>query len=185
MGDIIPVRCRCGDIHGEADTAGGYVRATCYCHFCRDYANWLGSPGLLDPAGGSDIVAMAPSRLRFTSGLDRLACATLSSRVYRWYSRCCRTPMGNTPSSPRLHYVGLHTACMPDREALRAAFGPAGRCVINTGSATAPVRARPLAFAAGGLRIVAGIASARMRGQRESPYFDRAGQPVSEPHRAV
>ena len=42
--------------------------------------------------------------------------------------------------------------------------------------------AAPLAFLAGGLRIFANIAVARLRGERGTPFFDGAtGAPVREP----
>ncbi len=180
----IPLRCRCGQVQGEIGTDHTYVRATCYCKDCRAYARWLGTPGLLDDAGGVDIVAMAPSQVRFTAGEAQVACMSLSERgTCRWYAACCRTPLGNTPRSPAVHYVGLSTACMERaRGAVDAAFGPAGRCVINTESATAPVRRTPLAYLRGGARIVAGILGAKVRRRRDSPFFDATGQPIRAVH---
>ena len=178
----IPLRCRCGQVQGEVGTANTYVRATCYCKDCRAFAQWLGTPGLLDDAGGVDVVAMAPSQVRFTAGEAHIACMTLTPRgIYRWYADCCRTPLGNTGRTPAIHYVGVSTDCL-DPAAADAAFGPAGRCVINTESATAPVRKTPLAFVLGGLRILAGILGAKLRGRRESPFFDTAtGAPIRVP----
>jgi hypothetical protein len=179
----IPLRCRCHQVQGELGTARTYVRATCYCKSCQAYAHWLGTPGLTDAAGGSDVVAMSPSQVRFTAGQEQIACMSLSDRgILRWYAACCRTPLGNTPRTPDVHYVGIHTACLEGAgDAVDAAFGPAGRCVINTDSATAPVRATPLAFAFGGLRIAMGILGARLRKLRASPFFDDAGRPIRSP----
>ncbi|HVI26993.1 MAG TPA: DUF6151 family protein [Xanthomonadaceae bacterium] len=178
----VPLRCRCGQVQGQVGTDRTYVRATCYCKDCRAYAQWLGTPGLLDAAGGVDVVAMAPSQLRFTAGQDQVACLSLSPRgIYRWCAACCRTPLGNTPRDPGVHYVGVSTACL-DPEQANAAFGPAHRCVINTESATGPVRKTPLSFVVGGLRILAGILRAKMSGLRASPFFDAAtGQPIRAP----
>jgi len=53
--------------------------------------------------------------------------------------------------------------------------------VINTASATAPVRATPLAFVSGGLRILTGILGARLRRERTSPFFDASGRPLRKP----
>lgn len=175
------LRCRCGQVRGELDPARAYVRATCHCKDCQAYARWLGTPGVMDAAGGTDVVATAPRWLRFTAGEDQIACMSLSERgIYRWYAACCRTPLGNTAHSPKVHYVGIPTVCMAGG-AVDAAFGPAGRCLINTESATAPVRATPLAFALGGLRIAMGILGARLRGDRRSPFFDEAGRPLRMP----
>lgn len=180
---MIQVRCRCGKVQGEAAPAG-YARVTCYCRDCRTYARWLGTPGVLDASGGTDIVAMAPSRLRFSAGVSEIACATISGRVHRWYAACCRTPLGNTPRDPRVHYVGLCTACLAPAEAVDAAFGPAGRCVVHAGSATSPVRPTRLAFIGAGLGVATGILGARLRRQRSSPFYDETtGEPIQAPER--
>ena len=180
----IPLRCRCGQVQGELDADRAYVRATCYCKSCRAYAQWLGTQGLLDDAGGVDIIAMAPSKLRFTAGESQVACMTLGERgILRWYAACCRTPLGNTSRTPALHYVGVSTACLEGApEAVDAAVGPAGRCVLNTESATAPVKRTRWAFVRGGVRIMAGVLGAKLKGRRESPFFEGAtGRPIREP----
>lgn len=177
------LRCRCGAVRGEMDTARAYVRASCYCKDCRAFARFLGQPDMLDASGGSDIVATAPATVRFTAGVEHVACMSLSPKgLYRWYAACCRTPLGNTPRAPRLPYVGMVTACFDAApQAVDAALGPRGRTVINTGSATAPVRARPLLFVTGGLRILAGILGARLRRERTSPFFDSSDHPLRQP----
>src|SRR5690606_35648664 len=181
---MIQVRCRCGTVQGEADPARSYARVTCYCRDCRAYAQWLGAAGLLDAAGGTDIVATAPSRLRFRTGEAEIACATISGRIHRWYAACCRTPLGNTPRDHRVHYVGLCTACLAPTEAVDAAFGPADRCVVNADSATSPVRPTRLAFIGAGLGVMTGIFGARLRGQRSSPFYDETtGAPIRAPER--
>ena len=54
--------------------------------------------------------------------------------------------------------------------------------MINTDSGTAPARKTRMAFVAGGLRILAGILGAKLRGRRESPFFDSAtGKPIKVP----
>ena len=171
----IPLRCRCGQVQGVIGTGDTYVRATCYCQDCRAFARWLGAPGLLDPAGGADIVAMAPSQVRITAGQDQVACLSLSERgIHRWYAACCRTPLGNMGRSPAIHYVGMSTACMEGAGSMDAAFGPAGRCVINAESATAPVEKTPVRFLVGGVRIAFGILRGKLRGLRQSPFYDVA-----------
>lgn len=170
----IPLRCRCGQVQGVIGTERTYVRATCYCKDCRAFAEWLGAPGLLDQAGGVDVVAMAPSQVRITAGQGQVACMSLSERgIHRWYAACCRTPLGNMGRNPAIHYVGMSTACMEGAgSAVDAAFGPAGRCVINTESATTPVAKTPVEFLLGGLRIALGIFGGKLRGLRQSPFYD-------------
>lgn len=138
---------------------------------------------MLDDAGGTDVVPAAPAAVRFTAGVDQVVCMSLSPKgILRWYAACCRTPLGNTPRDPSVPYVGLVTACFgAPSQAVDATFGPRDRIVLNTQSATAPVRATPLGFLAGGLRILAGILRAKLRRERATPFFDADGHPLREP----
>lgn len=178
------LQCRCGTVKGELEPARVYTRATCYCKDCRSFARFLAVPGVMDAAGGTDIVTMAPAAVRFTDGTEHVACMSLSPNgLLRWYAACCRTPLANTPRESKLPYVGMVTACFADpSQTVDAALGPPGRTLINTPSATAPVKSTPLAFATGGLRILAGIIGARLRRERTSPFFDASGHPLREPH---
>lgn len=177
------LRCRCGAVRGEMDTGRAYVRATCYCKDCRAFARFLGQPGVLDASGGTDIVATAPAAVRFTAGSEHVTCMSLSPKgLLRWYASCCRTPLGNTPRDPKVLYAGVVTACFDAApQVVDAEFGPRGRIVLHTGSATSPVRATPLGFLTGGLRILAGLIGALLRRERTSPFFDASGRPLREP----
>ena len=165
------------------DTGRAYARATCYCKDCRAFARYLGQPGVLDDRGGTDIVATAPAAVRFTAGSEHVTCMSLSPKgLLRWYASCCRTPLGNTPRDPKVLYAGLVTACFDAAPpAVDEAFGSRDRIVLNAGSATAPVRATPLAFLTGGLRILTGLIGARLRRERTSPFFDASGRPLRKP----
>lgn len=177
------LRCRCGAVRSEMETARAYTRATCYCKDCRAFASFLAVPGVLDASGGTDVVPIAPAAVRFTTGAEHVACMSLSPKgLLRWYADCCRTPLANTPREPKLPYVGMVTTCFDATpQAVDAAFGPRGRIVLNTKSATAPVRATPVAFLVGGLRILAGVVGARVRREWGSAFFDGNGLPLREP----
>jgi hypothetical protein len=82
-------------------------RLVCYCRDCRAFARFLDRADVLDPAGGTDIFQMPPARLKLTAGTDALRCLSLSGRVLRWYSECCRTPIANTPARPGFPVVGM------------------------------------------------------------------------------
>lgn len=179
----MPLRCRCGTVRGELETTRAYIRATCYCKDCRAFANFLAVPGVLDEAGGTDVIPMAPSAVHFTAGTQHVVCMSLSPKgLLRWYASCCRTPLANTPREPKLPYVGMVTTCFDATpQALDAEFGPRNRVVLNTQSATAPVKSTPIAFVTGGLRILAGVLGVRLRRERGSPFFDDSGRPLREP----
>jgi Family of unknown function (DUF6151) len=49
---------------------------------------------------------MPAGRVKLTAGTDVVRCLQFSSRVFRWYADCCRTPIANT-AGPRFPVVGL------------------------------------------------------------------------------
>jgi hypothetical protein len=104
----LPLRCRCGHVRGvasEVAPSAGF-RIICYCEDCQAFARWLGRPDVLDEAGGTDIFQMPVGRVKLTAGTDAVRCLRLSGKVFRWYTECCRTPIGNT-AGPRFPVIGL------------------------------------------------------------------------------
>jgi hypothetical protein len=160
------------------------ARAVCYCKDCQAYGRFLGSEGLLDAAGGTEVAATLPAAVRFDAGLEHLACMSLSPKgLYRWYASCCRTPIGNTPRNPRTSYLGLMRACIdaPDAE-LDRELGPL-TCRVETQSARAPVASSGLATARVVGKVGWMLVKARLGGAyRKNPFF-QAGtrEPVKAP----
>jgi hypothetical protein len=95
---VLRLRCLCGRVRGVASevTPSGGLRFVCYCNDCQAFARFLGRPGVLDPAGGTDIFHMPTGRVKLTAGTDAVGCLSFSGKVLRWYTDCCRTPIGNT-----------------------------------------------------------------------------------------
>src|SRR5262249_17348399 len=105
----LPLRCPCGHVRGvarEVSPASG-VRFLCYCKACQPVARFLERADGLDSAGGTDIFQMPPARVKLTTGTDALRCLRFSSKVIRWYTDCCRTPIGNTAADPRFPVLAL------------------------------------------------------------------------------
>lgn len=91
-------------------------RFICYCSDCQAFARFLGRADVLDAAGGTDIFHMPPGRMKLTAGADAMRCISLSNKVLRWYSECCRTPIANTPAGPGFPVAGVVHSFM-DHEA--------------------------------------------------------------------
>jgi hypothetical protein len=103
------LRCRCGEVRGfVADASPRTVnRIVCYCDDCQAFAHRIGRADLLDAHGGSDIVQLAPASLAFVQGQDRIVGLRLTPKgLFRWYTSCCHTPVGNT-LSPAIPFVGI------------------------------------------------------------------------------
>jgi hypothetical protein len=180
----IQLRCRCGKLQGEVDATRVAARAICYCKDCQAFARFLkAEDAVLDASGGTEVEAALPAAVRFTSGLEHLACMSLSPKgIYRWYAACCNTPVGNTPRNPAVPYVGLVRACLDappdtlDRQLGRA------RMTANRGSAYGPTSATPMATLLGVANIGGALVKARLSGSyRDNPFFDAAGAPIRSP----
>lgn len=180
----IAFHCRCGSLRGEIEPRNVYARATCYCRDCQAFARSLQREDALDAEGGTDILAMLPAGVRFTDGIDQLACLSLSPKgLLRWYSRCCDTPMANTPRDPKMPYVGILGHCLQvDPDALASAVGPS-RISLNAKSARGQVSSTPLRTFVGVMRIMLGVLVARFSGShRDNPFFiDDPPRPIAEP----
>ncbi|HEX7452450.1 MAG TPA: DUF6151 family protein [Polyangiaceae bacterium] len=105
----ISLACACGKLRGVALGVSrvSAARIVCYCDDCQAYAAFLARPGITDAWGGTDVLQIAPSRVRLTNGVQALACVRLSEKgMYRWHCAECKTPLANT-LSPRVPFVSL------------------------------------------------------------------------------
>ena len=104
----LPLRCQCGHVRGVANEVAprGGFRFVCYCQDCQAFARFLERSDVLDIAGGTDIFQMPTGRVKLTAGTDAVRCLRLSPKVFRWYTACCATPIGNS-AGPGFPVVGL------------------------------------------------------------------------------
>jgi hypothetical protein len=94
-------------VASDVSPSNGF-RFICYCKDCQAFAHFLERPDVLDPAGGTDIFQMPPGRVKLTAGTETVRCLRRSDKgVLRWYTDCCRTPIGNTDARPRFPVVAV------------------------------------------------------------------------------
>lgn len=176
-----PFRCRCGQVQAQIDLDQAYTRATCYCKDCQAFARFLGD-GNTNARGGTDVAPMAPGAVRFTEGFDQVACMSLSPKgLLRWYSACCRSPIGNTGRDAAQYYLGMVLGGVQAPAAeVDKVLGPRERIVLFRKQARGEVKPTPVAFALGGLSIMRHLLGARLRGKRNTTLFDETGVPKRE-----
>jgi hypothetical protein len=171
----LSLRCRCGHVRGVAKQVVPYAgfRFVCYCRDCQAFARFLERPDVLDTAGGTDIFQMPTGRVKLTAGSDAVRCLHFSSKVFRWYTDCCRTPIGNT-AGPRFPVIGLiHSFMGRDVDGPNVLGAPL--CRIYERSAVGPLP--PNAPAPPSLSLFA-LRAARLLGWwlrglgRPNPFFD-------------
>jgi hypothetical protein len=175
----LPLRCLCGRVRGVATSVSPSTgfRFVCYCEDCQAFARFLERADVLDAAGGTDIFQMPPGRLKLSEGTDAMRCLRLSSKVLRWYTECCRTPMGNTAAGPQFPVVALIHSFMDheaDNHSRDEVLGPP-LCRIYERSAIGPLppNAPPPASTRVFARRASKLLSWWARGLgRPTPFFD-------------
>lgn len=181
----LPFRCRCGALSGTLCnvTPRAGLRAFCYCTSCRAFAQHLGHGDLLDAAGGTELFQTDPARLTVDTGAEQLRCLRMTANgVLRWYTACCRTPIANTPPSPRTPFMGFFVSDLgvTSPEALDAALGPVRYRVNGRDAVGTPPEGTLRTTTAGHLLRIGGIMlRARLTGRGASPFFSDAGTPVA------
>ncbi|QFT57188.1 hypothetical protein FIU94_00005 [Sulfitobacter sp. THAF37] len=172
----LDLTCACGQIKGYlrdfAPSVG--THAECFCVDCRAAELHLGQA---DPAPGPvGVFQTTPDRLTFTEGTENLAVFSFGEKnLLRWYAACCGTPLFNTPRNPRLSFVGIRTAAIPDT-------GPLGPVTAQGFIPTDDDKTRHKGI----LRLVgaamARIAMQRITGRwRNNPLFDTASGTPARP----
>ena len=175
-------------MHGAASKVAPSVgfRLVCYCQDCQAFARFLDRPDVLDAAGGTDIFQMPTGRVRLTAGTDAVGCLQWSGKVFRWYTDCCQTPIGNT-AGPRFPLVGVIHSFMslqPDVHSQDEVLGPP-LCRIFEGSAIGPLPANAPPRPSLGVFVLrmSKLLGWWLRGLgRPNPFFDaHTGAPLFAP----
>ncbi|BBM86544.1 DUF6151 family protein [Candidatus Uabimicrobium amorphum] len=182
----VPLRCSCGSVQGMASnvSAKSGVRLTCYCDDCQKFAQYLGRSDILDEYGGTDIFQITPSQIKFTQGSEQLRCVRLKEKgLFRWYTECCKTPIGNTISAG-MAFIGTIHNIMDDDSVRDQNLGPR-RGNVHSKFAIKPIpgEKKPSSFPLGLLaKIFLKMFIWKIKGMhRPSPFFDKNGQPVVKP----
>lgn len=187
----LQLHCRCGRVRGtavEVAPQSGF-RFICYCKHCQGFARFLGRPDVLDAVGGTDIFQMPGGRVKLTAGMGAIRSLSFSGKVLRWYTDCCRTPIGNTAASAGFPVVAIIHSFMSVRVGERSRDEVLGLplCRIHEKSAIGPLP--PDAPPAASFRV-SGYRTSKLLGWwmkglgRPNPFFDgKTGAPLSSPRR--
>lgn len=182
MTDVV-VSCKCGTLKGvlhDCSTKTG-SHVMCYCKDCQAGARYLNAIHVLNEFGGTDIFQTVPSHVEITEGQDKLACFRLSPKgLVRWYADCCNTPMFNTLGSPKLSFVGIATAVMQGDE-YQELIGPLIAVNSPENAHGAPDDLKAFGFKKAAWHILKRNIAAKLRGNRETLFFDTSGNPVVTP----
>lgn len=140
---------------------------------------------ILDEYGGTDIFQMPVAHIKITKGSQQIRCMRLSPKgLFRWYTECCKTPIGNTLSAG-MPFVGVIHSFMDDAGMRDKNLGPVlGYTRIKFAQKTIPPDKNPSTFPIGIiLKSLSSIVRWKLqRLNKPSLFFDHDGIPVSPPH---
>lgn len=178
------LQCQCGQVRGHLNHPETSTRIACYCKDCQAFAHFLGKAGeMLDAQGGSDIAVSHPQHIVFTSGVESLACMSLShTGMLRWFTSCCNSPIGNTARDKKMAFIGLSTLCLAGPPvSLDSALGPV-RMLSCTQGARGHVTPSGLAAVPVLLGFGVKLLRARLSGSwRTNPFFKLgSSEPIAE-----
>lgn len=184
----IYLQCHCGSVRGIANnvTANSGTHVVCCCDDCQAFAHYLDRDDVvLDEYGGTALFQMPISHLKITEGAEKIRCVRLSSKgMFRWYTACCKTPIGNTLSAG-WPFIGLIHNFIKDPDQRENYFGPVlGYTQTKFAKKALPSGLNKAAFF---VRIIMRSLSKfilwKLKGlNRPSAFFDSSGKPVSVPH---
>ena len=188
----VTLRCTCGKFSAVAHdvTPSAANRVTCACKFCQRYVEHLGcSDRVLDEWGGTEVIQLRPSSIKFVENPDQLACIHLTETgARRWYTKCCNTPIANTMSHAKLPFAGVFASTI-DKESLGQPLddvvGPI-RARVNGqfGDQAQAIRGTRWDLAKMLMHFGPLIAKWWAQGaHKESPFFGEDGKPIVAPER--
>ena len=184
----LPFACQCGAVEGVLKNVSPQAgkRLTCYCDDCQAYIYHLGREAdFLGERGANDVFQTTPARLSFTKGADKVVPLQMTGKgVYRWHTTCCRTPIAATLHTPKIPFVGMHTALF-DAPSRDVAFGPVRGSAYTEYAQGGGDGLKSSSVPGLILDFVLRAAGARIRGaHRQNPFFKKgSAEPIAEPRR--
>ncbi len=145
----------------------------CYCRDCQSFPRHLGQAERHLDQDGTRIFQTTPDNVAFLKGQENLSLLRLSPKgTFRWYCRCCNTPIANTMANTHIPFCGMVLPKdHPDFGAVKSRFYTKHTNTAQRDESVAPAI----------LATIARAITARITGaERRAPFFKENDQPVAE-----
>ena len=183
----ISLECNCGLVKGVTLEVSANVgnRVVCYCNDCQSFASQLKTKELiLNEYGGTDVFQLPISFIKITDGIENIGCMKLRPNgLFRWYTKCCETPIGNT-LSPNIPFIGVFHNFMKHELSREHDIGEI-LCHSQTKYSSKPLPKEIIQNYSTFrilLRSLSKIVYWKFKGLgRPNVFFDNEGKPISSP----
>jgi hypothetical protein len=186
----VKLSCHCGKVTGVAQNVSAQSghRLTCCCSDCQAFSQYLDGLGrtnaepILDQFSGTDIFQMPISNLKIGQGLEKIDCVRLTSKgMYRWYTRCCNTPIGNT-MGVNMPFIGVIHNFMQHQTSRVDEIGK-NRAYVQTHEMKEKIpKALKGSSSRAVVRSIFKILSWKMQGlNKPSVFFEKNGKAIVKP----
>lgn len=188
MAQDLPFSCDCGAVKARLRhiKPGHGTRITCHCRDCQAFIYYLGrETTALDPHHGMEVFQTRPSRFEILDGTDHLAAIHMTDKpTLRWYTSCCKTPLGTTLARGNFPFLGLVTYGL-ENNARDLALGPSKGHVHLKEADAEQSGLKRAALPLVGAAIFTRVLRAKLAGKKEkNPFFTpENGAPITEPYR--
>lgn len=183
----VSLKCKCGAVQGSVSHVSPKVgnHVVCYCNDCQAFANHLSDASeITDKWGGTRIYQTPPWHISIDKGKEQLQCLRLTPKgLYRWYTGCCNTPVGNTVST-RLPFVGLIHSFMDKDEQKESQLGPVmGYHKLESAIGQIPKEIQQIGMPKSTtFRVLWRLIKWKLTGRNQpNPFFDHSGKSISKP----
>ena len=180
------LQCKCGLVKGVVKNVNPKSgnRCICFCNDCQAFPTHLGVAGtVLDEFGGTELFQVPLSHVKFNQGLENVRCLRLTRKgLYRWYTECCNTPIGNNVSS-NFPFFGIVHSFMSEDTNRDELLGPIRGAVYLKNAKEGFVKPKEYASELGvTLRVISKLLIWKLKGlSKPSAFFDENGKAVTKP----
>lgn len=187
MAEKLSLTCQCGSFKLEISkiSPGIVNRAQCGCKGCQSFAKFCNRhEKITDDFGATDIIQMSQERLQFIRGQNKLSCIRQTPKgAIRWYTTCCKTPVGNTPALSQIPLIGIISSSLDQADDSALLESMAGKIKSRVFCAPPARNVGKLEMAFMVARIVALILLWISKGDlKKSPLYDTSvGHHITHP----
>lgn len=183
----LELECECGKVTGQAHDISPKtgMHIVCYCDDCQAFARALKQENpALDEHSGTDIFQTSSANITLQAGREHVKCLRLTAKgMYRWYTDCCKTPIGNTVGA-KVPFIGLVTNFIKETNEKTEALGPVTSQILTQFATPAlpdTMKIQSSRFI-GNLRILFKFIKWKVRdGAKPTAFFNKDGTPVAKP----